>query len=186
MDGVVAAQVALVSATAEPDQVVLMWHVGGALSFTATVERRGERSDWQPLAALSADGTGRIAYEDRAVEPGERYAYRLAYTEDGSERWSVESWVEVPHALVFSLEGLRPNPAAGELTVSFTLPSATPATLELLDVSGRRLLSREVGALGIGHHRLRLDAGLRIAPGIYWLRLTQGGRSHLVRGVTLR
>ena len=186
MDGVVAVQVALVSATAEPDRVVLMWHAGGALSFGATLERRGERSDWQPLAAVRADGTGRIVYEDRAVEPGERYAYRLAYTEDGSERWSEESWVEVPRTLVFSLEGLRPNPAAGDLIVAFTLPSASPATLELLDVSGRRLLSREVGALGAGHHRLRLDEGLSLAPGIYWLRLTQDGRSHLVRGVALR
>jgi hypothetical protein len=46
--------------------------------------------------------------------------------------------------------------------------------MELLDLSGRRIAEREVGALGAGRHAIDLAQGRRIAPGIYWLRLTQG------------
>jgi hypothetical protein len=74
----------------------------------------------------------------------------------------------------------------GELQVWFTLPDAKPATLELLDVSGRRVLAREVGALGAGRHTVRLDPGARVAPGLYWMRLRQGARTLLARGVVIR
>ena len=186
MDGVVPAQVSLVSAAAGPDRVLLVWHVADGFSFRGTVERRSEGTDWQPLGEAGADGTGRIEYEDRAVAAGERYVYRLAYLEDGAEHRTTETWVDVPRPLTLALEGLRPNPAVRELTASFTLPSAAPATLELLDLAGRRVSGREVGSLGPGRHALRLDQSPQLAPGVYWLRLTQGGRALTARGVVVR
>jgi hypothetical protein len=71
----------------------------------------------------------------------------------------------------------RPNPASDALTVSFVLPVRGPATLEVLDVAGRRLRSRDVGALGPGRHTVKLELDARIPPGIYFVRLTQGGRA---------
>ncbi|HEY2954042.1 MAG TPA: T9SS type A sorting domain-containing protein [Candidatus Eisenbacteria bacterium] len=185
-DGIVPVLLSLVSAQADPDRVKLVWQTLDALSLHATVERRGEQSDWQPLAAVSADGTGRIEYEDGGVTAGERYAYRLAYTEDGADQHTAETWVDVPQALQLALAGLRPNPAVGELNVWLTLPSAERATLELLDVSGRRVISREVGALGAGVHLVRLDEGMRTSPGVYWLSLRQGGRTLLARAAVIR
>ena len=125
MDGVVAAQVSLVSAEALPDRVKLVWHAADAVLFHGTVERRGERTGWTPLGAVDADGTGRIEFEDRGVTLGERYAYRLAYSNDGTTRYTAETWVAVPRELILSLEGLRPNPAVAELCASFTLPAAS-------------------------------------------------------------
>lgn len=186
LDGPVPAQVSLVSANAEPDRVRLAWYVTDAVAFHAAVERRRESSSWEVLGTVSADGTGRIEYQDRGVISGERYAYRLAYTEEGSERHTAETWVDVPRALTLALEGLRPNPAVGAVIVSFTLPTAAPATLELVDVSGRSLLRREIGALGAGRHLLRLEEGARVAPGMYWLRLRQSGRTLIARGVVVR
>ena len=181
-----AAQVSLVSAEEEPDRVTLVWHVTDALSFRATVERRSQGSDWRPLGDVNAAGTGRIAYEDRAVAAGERYGYRLAFLEDGAERHTTEMWAEVPRALALALEGQRPNPAVSELIASFTLPSVAPARLALLDVSGRYIVERQVGSLGPGHHTVHLNEETRVAPGVYWLRLTQSGRSLLSRGVVVR
>jgi hypothetical protein len=43
-----------------------------------------------------------------------------------------------------------------------------------VDVSGRRILGRDVGSLGAGRHRVNLAEGRRVAPGLYWVRLTQG------------
>jgi len=88
--------------------------------------------------------------------------------------------------LTLALEGLRPNPAVGEPVVSFTLPSAAPAQLQVLDVTGRVWLAREIGALGAGKHLIRLSEAGSVPPGMYWLRLNQGGRSLLARGVVVR
>jgi hypothetical protein len=79
----------------------------------------------------------------------------------------------------FALGGAWPNPARGTaFSISFSLANGEPATLELLDLNGRRVLSREVGGFGAGSHVLPLQresAGL--AAGIYVVRLSQAGRS---------
>jgi hypothetical protein len=59
--------------------------------------------------------------------------------------------------------------------VWFTLPSRERATLEALDIAGRRVLHREVGQMGPGRHSVDVSASIR-KPGIYFLRLAQAGR----------
>jgi hypothetical protein len=74
-----------------------------------------------------------------------------------------------------ALAGAAPNPApAGAARVWFTLPDAARATLEVIDVAGRRTMRREVGALGAGRHVVDLGAAAP-APGLYFLRLARGG-----------
>ena len=89
--------------------------------------------------------------------------------------------------LDFALRGFAPNPARlGALQVALTLPGAAPARLELLDLSGRRLLEREVGELGPGVHVVPLDGAGQLRSGVYWLRLEQDGRAVTTRGVVMR
>ena len=88
--------------------------------------------------------------------------------------------------LALSLEGARPNPAyGGALSVAFTLPEAASARLELVDVGGRRVAGREVGALGAGRHVVALGAERRLPPGLYLLRLSQGARARVTRVVVI-
>jgi len=96
--------------------------------------------------------------------------------------WATTTATGAPPAgrAAFALAGAWPNPAGPHagFTVSFSLPSDEPATLELVDLNGRRLLSREVGGLGAGSHTLSLQsetAGL--SSGVYLLRLSQRGHS---------
>jgi hypothetical protein len=96
--------------------------------------------------------------------------------------------VSVPQDPVARTPGalrILPNPARGELGVEFTLPGKAPARLELFDVSGRRLGSREVGALGAGVHRVRLSQGASLRAGIYFVRLRESGRARTVRAAVL-
>src|SRR5262249_18665992 len=89
--------------------------------------------------------------------------------------------------LGFALRGFTPDPArSGALRVALTLSGAAPARLELLDLAGRRLLTREVGELGAGAHLLPLDGAGALPAGVYWLRLEQDGRAVTTRGVVMR
>jgi len=84
--------------------------------------------------------------------------------------------VEDAGALQLALEGARPNPSVGGIRAYFTLPNEERATLDLMDVAGRRVARREVGELGPGRHSLDLGVSPRLHAGLYFLRLAQGGR----------
>ncbi len=96
--------------------------------------------------------------------------------------------VEVPRAdvVAFSLAPVRPNPArGGALTVDFSLASPAAASLELLDVAGRRVAVRDVGALGAGRHAVRLGEDRHLPPGIYLVCLRQGTGVRVTRAIVL-
>jgi len=186
MNGIVATHLALFSSDARSDRVALVWQGPRAGDLTATIDRHLENESWRRIGVATRDADDRLRYEDRDVVAGERYAYRLGYVASGVERFTTETWVDVPTDAVLALEGLRPNPAVGPLDVSFSLPSALAASIELLDLAGRRVIERQVGSLGPGRHLMRLDPGVPIAPGIYWLRLRQGSQQFLTRAVVMR
>jgi hypothetical protein len=81
---------------------------------------------------------------------------------------------DVAGTLQLALEGARPNPALGPMRVWFTLPTREPATLDVVDIAGRRVLRHQVGSLGAGTHSLTLDAAATLPPGVYFLKLRQG------------
>jgi hypothetical protein len=71
------------------------------------------------------------------------------------------------------------------MLVEFSLPSAEPARLELIDIGGRRIADQAVGALGPGRHRVDLSGGRRLAPGLYLVRLEQSGQVRVTRATVL-
>ena len=88
--------------------------------------------------------------------------------------------------VAFALKGVSPNPTTSALRVTFGLPSSRPASLALFDVSGRKLLAREVGGLGPGLHTVSLSERAILPAGVYVVRLTQGGRSLTTRVAVVR
>jgi hypothetical protein len=146
---------------------------------------RTSADGWSALGRVSADGTGRVVYEDTDVAPGTRYGYRLGIVSGGSEGFFGETWVVVPRVAEFALAGLRPNPAREDFTLAFSLQDASPARLEVLDIAGRRVFAHELGQLGSGNHVLNMAEGRTLASGVYMLRLTQGGHSLTARAVVL-
>jgi len=181
-DGLTGTTLALVSASAETDRVRLVWFASE--NVTATVYRRTAEQDWAPIGEAYSDGSGMVAFEDRDVDPGARYQYRLGFLADGQETFAGEVWVEVPTNLLLAIDGLQPNPAVKDLLVSFTLPSDAAASLEMIDVAGRRLLARDLRGLPPGRHTLRLDE-VRPPAGVYFIRLTQKDRTVTARAAIL-
>jgi hypothetical protein len=182
-DRAVATRPSLVNSSADAGRVLLSWFAADASYLAPSVDRRTESSDWTRLGPAAGDGSGLLTYDDRTVSAG-RYAYRLVYAEGAGEAFTDEVWVDVPSGAVFALAGFLPNPARGNLPVSFSLPMEGPAQLELFNVTGRRIAAREVGSLGAGAHLVPMhDDGERLPGGVYWLRLTQGQRSMTVKGI---
>lgn len=182
--GIVATAVSLETATSHPDRIEVTWRIAEP-GFRATVQRRDGNSNWLDAAELIADGAGRLTFVDRDVTPGARYAYRLRYRDESAERYSDETWVEMPPALALALQGLSPNPGTNPLAVSLVLPDEAPASLEVFDITGRRVAGRELRGTGPGRHHVRLN-DVSLSPGVYVLRLTHGGRILTARGVVTR
>lgn len=157
--------------------------------------RRSFTSGWNPITAatLGADAVGapKLAHDrlGRAAvfyyDPGTKSFYHA----------SSPDYLDVPGGTTpdrgriasLALGRARPNPSTGDaFDVEFTLSSAAPAALALVDVSGRTVLEREVGALGAGPHRLKLARERTLAPGVYFLRLSQSGHAVTSRVSVLR
>jgi hypothetical protein len=182
--GPVAVTVALARASATPAGVTLAWNAAAGAGWQASVERHELGGAWRALATVTTDAAGTLAYQDAAVSPGTRYGYRLS--RDGAAL-TPETWVEVPAGAAFTLDGFRPNPArAGALVVGVRLPDAAPATLEVLDLAGRRRARLDVGSLGAGAHVIALEPEAGLAPGLYWLRLARAGETRVTRGAIVR
>src|SRR6185369_15875303 len=79
-----------------------------------------------------------------------------------------------PPALSLALHGFVPNPPVRDLMVAFTLPDAEHASVELLDLAGRRLRQVEVGSAGPGRHSVSLGSVGGLESGLYWVRLRHG------------
>jgi hypothetical protein len=171
----------LISCDALPNCVTLLWDASNA--STGTVERRSTSSDWSPVGQASADGTGRLRYDDRSVVAGTRYGYRLRY---GSGTLTAETWVDVPKTLALSIDSPRPNPMRGALRLSFVLPRSARADVAVVDVTGRRVWQARLDSPSIGRQQLSLDSGSPLAPGLYFIRLTQGPESAETRVVMMR
>jgi hypothetical protein len=176
--------VTFASATALPRQVTLAWQAQGGLSLTGTVERRDLGGAWSPLVGSSTtDGSGRMPYVDATVSPGHSYEYRLVVPQPPAGDWiTCGVQVDVPvEVMRLTLGRARPNPTSTDIIVTFDLPTNAPATLQLLDLSGRRVASREVGSFGPGRPTLNLGAGLNLRSGIYFVRLAQSGQEATTR-----
>jgi hypothetical protein len=70
--------------------------------------------------------------------------------------------------------------------IALGLLDASPASLELFDLAGRRVWWRDVGDLGPGPHELLIADGAQYPAGIYLARLTQAGRTATARVALLR
>jgi hypothetical protein len=181
-----AALVSLSDIRYEDGAVHVTWYTGGRAGFTGgTVTRRDSTAGLATVElgpVTTAGGYSTIVDPDVIV--GHRYGYTLSWTEGAIDYQTPESWIQVqaPGTASFSLIVDRPGALAGDgVLVDFTLPDSRPGTLALIDITGRRIAERSVTSGGSG---VRLGEDVR--PGVYFVRLTHGGRSLNRRVVVVR
>ena len=89
-------------------------------------------------------------------------------------------------SFALAIRGTTPNPATGgRPRLQLELKDGSPARLDVLDLAGRLVSSRDVGRFGPGVHDIELTEGGRLRPGIYFVRLMQGGATARSRIVVL-
>jgi hypothetical protein len=83
----------------------------------------------------------------------------------------------------------RPNPLTNETRFAFDLPRPSPVSLEIYDLSGRRVASLISGTQGAGHREVSWKptdaAGARLAGGLYFARFVTPGAARVERVVLL-
>ena len=80
----------------------------------------------------------RFTLRDYSIEPGGAFTYRVTILEDGEAAASFEVDLDTP-AYSLMLHQNHPNPFNPVTTISYYLPAAAHVTLDIYDVSGRRI-----------------------------------------------
>jgi hypothetical protein len=88
---------------------------------------------------------------------------------------------------VFALAAPWPNPArsGAAVTLRFALPAASHVSLALHDVAGRRVRVLADGSFAAGEHRVRIEDGETLSPGLYFARLTTPQGVALTRRIAI-
>jgi hypothetical protein len=153
--------------------------------LSATVYRRDPGGAWGTVAQLVSNGSRRLEYEDHDVVAGRSYDYRIGVVMNGAERLFGEWRIDVPSGFELKVRGIRPQPGGPRVFLAFSIPKSDPVRLEMLDVAGRRVLSRDLGALDAGNQLVPLgDLGL--SSGVYIARIVQDGKSATAKVIVAR
>ena len=185
-DVVVEALAEFLGASSIPGGFRVSWRLPNRSGIEAAIYRSTTGGGWHEIARVSIGDAGVIAYDDEAAAPGERYGYRLGILASGKVELIGEAWVDAPASPRLWLGSPSPNPSSGPIAVSFALPVSGPATIRVIDITGRVVVSREVGPMGAGKHQISLGARGRLAPGIYVVTLSQETQSMHVRLAVVR
>jgi photosystem II stability/assembly factor-like uncharacterized protein len=152
----------------------------GAGGGTLITMSRDDGFTWQNVDTLVSVFTYRLAVEGTTL-----YAGRV----DGLWRRSIADVDSapgdaVPASFSFAIAGSHPVVGDG-VRFAIQLPEAGPIEIEVFDVAGRRVgrVTREMQSAGRGE--IEWDAG-PLAAGVYYARLTSGGRRATTRLVHIR
>jgi hypothetical protein len=94
------------------------------------------------------------------------------------------------YAVSYFLGQAFPNPSHGSVTIPYGLPVEAPVSLEVYDVSGRRIRTLVSSKGKVGYQRVvwdgRAEGGGRAATGVYFYRLKAGNWAKTGKMVVVR
>jgi len=127
---------------------------------------------WTQVNPSLITGQNPYTYTDSSVELGKSYEYRLeaVLADESTEILGTASCAPTPPA--FAINKVYPNPASDVLNLALTLPQTGGVTLELYDLTGRVVATKDIQISSPGEFTEQLDVG-GLANGVYTLRATQ-------------
>jgi hypothetical protein len=146
----------------------------------------GELIVTRPLLQVFTLVRGDVAIRTEGIPPDPNRWYIRRWMENAETLANELSNVNAPRETEESASStdrpiqlaIRPlgNPASPEMDLVLELPGTELARIEVFDVTGRRISKQELTPSQPGRHRVRAGAGAHLAPGAYWVRLTQSSR----------
>jgi len=162
------------------DVATIRWRSSTESDLAAYHLHRGARADFVP----SQDNVLASLTDTIFVDTHPAGSYYKLVAVDVHGNISVPA-VAPLEGQALALAGVTPNPSRdGRCVVQVVLPSAAPASLVLIDVSGRQVAEsvlRQAGRQGVTFGDDR-----RLRPGLYWVRLRQGSEERIGRLTILR
>ena len=102
---------------------------------------------------------------------GQQVSYRLKQLDfDGAFEYSDVVTIQLPAAATAKLHQAYPNPFNPSTTISFSIPTESPVTLNVFDAMGRQVQTLVDGILPAGYHTRQFEA-IGMANGTYLYRL---------------
>lgn len=152
------------------------------------IERSPGSDNFQEIGFLEGNGTTteqqRYSFSD-TPPPGTKYYYRLRQVDfDGSVNYSKTVEYE-PGPGKFEVSQNYPNPFNGTTKINFILPAPSEVTLDLFDVTGRKIISLPAKKYSAGINEITLNAD-DLASGVYLYTLKVYGSDLLHSSRTLK
>jgi hypothetical protein len=119
----------------------------------------------------TVNATGLLKFT--GLPPGTAVVSCQGYTSDPTV--AVEPPITPPSAL--GVADIHPNPTSASLALTVRSVASAPVKLEVFDLLGRNLISRELRSITPGSYALRLEEARVLPPGVYTLRIHQAGNS---------
>jgi hypothetical protein len=176
---VTAVSIAVFDAVYRNGGVRLSWVIASADGLAGFNIYRSANADdgYRRLNDLLLSAAARSRYDDRSVEPGETYWYRLGAVDSDGEFLSVPRQITVPQRTL-RLQQNVPNPFNPSTAITYELPAPGHVTLTIYNPLGQqvRTLVNATRAAGIETVTWNGadDAGRRVASGVYFYTLNDG------------
>ncbi len=186
--------VLLVSSSIETagSSMILRWAVTESPDFGEfLISRAGPGGRLRKIGSLPVPpGEYSFEFEDRSTEPGVEYIYRVEYIEDDGTHVLFETEPAGLPRLPFSLHQNSPNPFNPSTEIGFSLPGQSFVTLDIFDVSGKRVRRLLEGNRPAGNHSVHWggldDSGSAVVSGVYFYHLTAGRNAHSRKMILLQ
>lgn len=142
------------------------------------IERKRERDDWQTIGFARGRGTSVEAQSYSFVDEraSGKLFYRLKQIDfNGAFQYSPTIEVNLLAPSKFELAQNYPNPFNPTTMLTYQLPMASEAKLEVFDVLGRKVATLASGRQEAGSYAVRFDASAYgLTSGVYFYRLSAG------------
>jgi hypothetical protein len=181
------------SAALEGAKIAVSWlmtEMDDGVEFTV-LRAEGESENFAaiPPPDISRDGL-EFNFIDGTVKPGRTYRYRIEYVESAESRVLFETEPITTPALPLTLYQNVPNPFNPSTTIGYYLPEPCRVTLDIFDVSGRRIARLKDKMQNPGYQEAswngRDENGRPASSGIYLYRLAAGKETISKKMILLR
>ena len=85
----------------------------------------------------------------------------------------------------YALDPVYPNPFNATLTIPFTLTESMNVSIELYSITGQKMMTVVNREFGVGSYNYTVQVN-DLASGIYFVRTSFNGRSHMQKAVLLK